>query len=283
MKKAMKTFRKIHLWLAMPFGIVISIICLTGALLVIEKPVTRMLYPDFYGKELPNGTDAGRESRSMVGTLRAASENYKQHGRYSSEKSSSIDKSLTSHRSPLTIPDSPQKAEKPKRKRLPFFRKVMQLHRWLLNPPAKKGEKSPGKIIVGISTVAFVFTLISGIFIWWPRNGKVLMNRLQVKFSKGCPRFLLDAHVSLGFWTFFLLLLMALTGLTWSFSSYREAFYTLLGSDGTDAETRRLIMALHTGTWGGVVTQTLYFVAAFIGGTLPLTGYYLWWKRKRKG
>lgn len=159
----------------------------------------------------------------------------------------------------------------------------MQLHRWLLNPPAKKGEKSPGKIIVGISTVAFVFTLISGMFIWWPRNGKVLMNRLQVKFSKGCPRFMLDVHVSLGFWTFFLLLLMALTGLTWSFSSYREAFYTLLGSDGTDAEIRRLVMALHTGTWGGVVTQTLYFVAAFIGGTLPLTGYYLWWKRKRKG
>ena len=267
----------------MPFGIVISIICLTGALLVIEKPVTRMLYPDFYGEELPNGTDAGSESRSMVGTLRAASENYKQHGRCSSEKSSSIDKSLTAHLSPLTVSDSPQKAEKPKKKRLPFFRKVMQLHRWLLNPPAKKGEKSVGKIIVGVSTVAFVFTLISGMFIWWPRNGKVLMNRLQVKFSKGWRRFLLDAHVSLGFWTFLLLLLMALTGLTWSFSSYREMFYTLLGSDGTDAETRRLVMALHTGTWGGVVTQTLYFVAAFIGGTLPLTGYYLWWKRKRKG
>lgn len=158
----------------------------------------------------------------------------------------------------------------------------MQLHCWLQNPPAKKGEKSPGKIIVGISTVAFVFTLISGMFIWWPRNGKVLMNRLQVKFSKGWHRFMLDAHVSLGFWTFFLLLLMALTGLTWSFSSYCEAFYTLLGSDGTDAETRRLVMALHTGTWGGVVTQTLYFVAALIGGTLPLTGYYLWWKRGRK-
>ena len=265
----MKTFRKIHLWLAMPFGIVISIICLTGALLVIEKPVTRMLYPDFYGEELPNGTDAGSESRSMVVTQ-------------SSEKSSSIDKSLTAHRSPLTSSNSPQKAEKPKRKCLPFFRKVMQLHRWLLNPPAKKGEKSPGKIIVGISTVAFVFTLISGMFIWWPRNGKVLMNRLQVKFSKGWRRFLLDAHVSLGFWTFLLLLLMALTGLTWSFSSYREVFYTLLGSDGTDAETRRLVMSLHTGTWGGVVTQTLYFVAALIGGTLPLTGYYLWWKRGRK-
>ena len=260
MKKAMKTFRKIHLWLAMPFGIVISIICLTGALLVIEKPVTRMLYPDFYN-EVPV-THAQNSPYTTQGSPLTVG---------------------TSHDVPENRQKELHKAEKPKRKRLPFFRKVMQLHRWLLNPPAKKGEKSPGKIIVGISTVAFVFTLISGMFIWWPRNGKVLMNRLQVKFSKGWRRFLLDAHVSLGFWTFFLLLLMALTGLTWSFSSYREAFYTLLGSDGTDAETRRLVMALHTGTWGGVVTQTLYFVAAFIGGTLPLTGYYLWWKRKRKG
>lgn len=256
----MKTFRKIHLWLAMPFGIVISIICLTGALLVIEKPVTRMLYPDFYN-EVPV-THAQNSPYTTQGSLLTVG---------------------TSHDVPENRQKELHKVEKPKRKRLPFFRKVMQLHRWLLNPPAKKGEKSPGKIIVGISTVAFVFTLISGMFIWWPRNGKVLMNRLQVKFSKGWRRFLLDAHVSLGFWTFFLLLLMALTGLTWSFPSYREAFYTLLGSDGTDAETRRLVMALHTGTWGGVVTQTLYFVAAFIGSTLPLTGYYLWWKRKRKG
>ena len=256
----MKTFRKIHLWLAMPFGIVISIICLTGALLVIEKPVTRMLYPDFYN-EVPV-THAQNSPHTTQGSPLTVG---------------------TSHDVPENRQKELHKVEKPKRKRLPFFRKVMQLHRWLLNPPAKKGEKSPGKIIVGISTVAFVFTLISGMFIWWPRNGKVLMNRLQVKFSKGWRRFLLDVHVSLGFWTFLLLLLMALTGLTWSFSSYREAFYTLLGSDGTDAEARRLVMALHTGTWGGVVTQTLYFVAAFIGGTLPLTGYYLWWKRKRKG
>ena len=31
-----KTFRKIHLWLSVPFGLIISIICLTGAALVFE-------------------------------------------------------------------------------------------------------------------------------------------------------------------------------------------------------------------------------------------------------
>ncbi|WP_337581207.1 PepSY-associated TM helix domain-containing protein, partial [Paraprevotella clara] len=38
--------------------------------------------------------------------------------------------------------------------------------------------------------------------------------------------------------------------------------------------------AFHTGSWGGVWTKVLYFLAAFIGGILPLSGYYLWYKRK---
>ena len=39
--------------------------------------------------------------------------------------------------------------------------------------------------------------------------------------------------------------------------------------------------AFHTGSWGGPWTQTLYFLAAVIGGILPLSGYYLWYKRTR--
>lgn len=38
--------------------------------------------------------------------------------------------------------------------------------------------------------------------------------------------------------------------------------------------------AFHTGSWGGLWTKVLYFLAAFIGGILPLSGYYLWYKRK---
>lgn len=254
----MKILRKIHLWLAMPFGIVISIICLTGALLVIEKPVTRMLYPDFYN-EVPV-THAQNSPYTTQGSPLTVG---------------------TSHDVPENRQKELHKVEKPKKKRLPFFRKVMQLHRWLLDPPAKKGEKSVGKIIVGLSTVAFVFSLISGMFIWWPRNAKVLRNRLSVKFRKGWRRFLLDAHVSLGFWVFVFLLLMALTGLTWSFQSYRDVFYSLLSCCGTREEVRRLVMSLHTGSWGGVFSQTIYFISAIIGATLPLTGYYLWWKRIR--
>lgn len=34
------------------------------------------------------------------------------------------------------------------------------------------------------------------------------------------------------------------------------------------------------GKWGGWLSKNLYVLAAFIGGFLPVSGYYLWWKRK---
>ena len=49
-----------------------------------------------------------------------------------------------------------------------FFGTVRKLHRWLLDPPPSKGEKSVGKAIVGVSTLALVLILVSGLILWIP-------------------------------------------------------------------------------------------------------------------
>ena len=41
-----KFFHQIHLWLSIPLGILISVICLTGAILVFEKEITEIMYPE---------------------------------------------------------------------------------------------------------------------------------------------------------------------------------------------------------------------------------------------
>ena len=43
-----KVFRKIHLWLSVPVGLIITVICLTGAALVFERDVTESLDPELY-------------------------------------------------------------------------------------------------------------------------------------------------------------------------------------------------------------------------------------------
>jgi uncharacterized iron-regulated membrane protein len=39
------------------------------------------------------------------------------------------------------------------------------------------------------------------------------------------------------------------------------------------------IYSLHVGSWGGVVTRVLAFLAALLGASLPLTGYWLCMRR----
>ena len=38
-----KLFKKLHLWLSLPFGLIIMTTCLTGALLVFEKEITALV------------------------------------------------------------------------------------------------------------------------------------------------------------------------------------------------------------------------------------------------
>ncbi len=73
-----------------------------------------------------------------------------------------------------------------------------------------------------------------------------------------------------------------LTGLTWSFSWWRDAVYALLDGFMLAQEIRSLIRSIHMGTWGGLFSRILTCLAALIGGILPLTGYYIWLKRVGK-
>lgn len=48
------------------------------------------------------------------------------------------------------------------------------------------------------------------------------------------------------------------------------------------SKIRGWIYSVHVGNWGGLFTRILTFIAALIGCTLPLTGYYLWLRRLRQ-
>ena len=44
----------------------------------------------------------------------------------------------------------------------------------------------------------------------------------------------------------------------------------------------QMFMAIHGGQWAGVAGEIIYFFAAMIGGFLPISGYYMWWKRRNQ-
>ena len=45
------------------------------------------------------------------------------------------------------------------------------------------------------------------------------------------------------------------------------------------SKIRGWIYSVHVGSWGGIVTRILAFIAAIVGASLPLTGYWMWLRR----
>ena len=369
-----KLFGKIHRWISIPLGIILSVICFSGATLVFEKEITQWLNPHIYKVSAPEKGAALLTPSELVACLKTQVDD--------SLRLSALQYGGAAHEPVMVTFQNAGKKNLSVNpytgkvngwtKSYPFFQTMRKLHRWLLNPPLQKGTYSTGKVIVGISTLLMVVILVSGLVIWWPRTRKALRNRLQVSCTKGWRRFWYDSHVALGFYSTLFLLVMALTGLTWSFGWYRSFAYGLFGATPsssasphhhgtpqeahstrakgkdktnidykvwdkafqkvqaqypgyaslrieknkiqvnqsrylrrtdtvefnpkngaptriiTSAETprsqklRSWFYAFHTGSWGGIYTKILYFLATFIGGVLPLSGYYLWWKKRRK-
>ena len=231
-------FRKLHLWVSIPFGLVITITCFTGALLVFEGDIVSLLNSDMMtvdpaGKPLP------------VDSLLASVEPLLDEGvtvtgvEVSSEPDEAYKVNLSKpHRAAVYVDQYTGKV-KGRYERPAFFDVTGRMHRWLMDVAPKDGGIYWGKVIVGASTLAFVVILLTGIVIWWPRNRKMLRNRVQIAVSKGKNRFWYDLHVAGGFYAVLLLLAMAMTGLTWSFEWYNKAFYGAIGVEVKQADAKK--------------------------------------------
>lgn len=223
---------KVHLWLSIPFGIVIAIVCLTGAILVFETEILELCYPSRYFVKEVKGEPmspaalitAGRQQLPdslKINGIRISSDLKRTYQLVLPGKKTAA--FINPYTAEITGIDNGQG----------FFMQMMRLHRWLLDSYKRDGSFSLGKNVVGYATLALAFILISGLVIWYPRNRKVLKNRLKIKTKSGWYRFFYDLHVSGGFYALLLLLALTLTGLTWSFGWYRNAFYTVFGVETT--------------------------------------------------
>lgn len=234
-RKMRKLFTKIHLWLSVPFGIIIAIVCLTGAILVFEQEILRVCYPSRYyveevkGEPLPVG-------ELILAARRQLPDSIKINGiRIYPDPTRTYQLVLPGKKAAAFIDPYTGQVTGVDDGR-GFFMQVMRLHRWLLDSNKRDGGIAWGKMIVGYSTLAMAVILLSGLVVWFPRNRKVLKNRLKVKLGTSRFRFWYDLHVAGGFYAALLLLALTLTGLTWSFGWYRNAFYQVFGVTATPSK-----------------------------------------------
>ena len=229
-----KFFAKMHLWLSIPFGIIITIVCLTGAILVFETEILELCYPSRYFVREIKGEPLS-PAFLIYSAQQQLPDSVKINGiRISSDPRRTYQLVLPGKKAVCFI--DPYTAEVTGiDDGQGFFMQTMRLHRWLLDSYKRDGSFSLVKAVVGYATLVFVVILVSGLAVWFPCNRKMLKNRLKIKTRAGWHRFFYDLHVSGGFYAALFLLALALTGLTWSFGWYRDAFYAVFG--GTTGRT----------------------------------------------
>lgn len=353
-------FKKVHKWLAIPAGIIISFTCLTGAILVFQDEILEFANPSHYFvqevKAQPISLDKlipivnQQLEKNSVESVRISSDPKRTYTMTLSEGfrvSAFVDQYTGKVTGYYKVRESP------------FFT-IMSLHRWLMD-----GSRTVGKYTVGIATLLFAVILISGAVIWFPKNRKALKSAFSMKLGAGPKRLYFDLHRVLGIYACLLLLICALTGLMWSFEWYQKSVFSVFGaempkgeghggrgegkrqkpqvnfntwqpvaeylqkqnpeneyirlSDGkasvhqkymitsraTDdyvfdkktaeitetilyeaqPKTTRIwgwVYSLHVGNYWGIWSKILTFVAALIGASLPITGYYLTLKKRKK-
>lgn len=224
-----KIFLKFHLWLAVPFGIIVTIICFTGSMLVFEPEIVNVLRHDQIYVDNPRHTALSIDEivRKVEQTLPS---DVKVTGvTMYSDPNLSCKVNLSKPRRAAMYVDQYTGQLKGLYERPAFFDFMQRLHRWLLDSRDDSGGVFWGRTIVGISTIMFVLVLLSGVVIWWPRTARILRNSLKITTSKSRHLLWRSLHVAGGMYVLLLLLAMALTGLTWSFTWYSKGFNALFG------------------------------------------------------
>ena len=91
-----------------------------------------------------------------------------------------------------------------------FFRVVLDIHRRLF-------IGTTGRIIVELMTCWTIVLVATGLYLWWPRNGNKVWGALLPRFSRSAYRTLRDLHAVSGAYVAVIALLIASTGLLYTY------------------------------------------------------------------
>ena len=241
--------RKIHLWLGLASGIIVFIVSVTGCIYVFSKEINELIRKDALYAPAPSGetvplsrlwtkVEAHLDEGQTVGWANIYNDPKKSWVFYSYEGKpdgktyfSMIDHYISVYVDPYSGDILGTYDEK-----MDFFNVVKNLHWSLLL------ATSIGQPIVGWSTLIFVILLITGLVLWWPRSFKSARNLFWIRWKKTTTgqRKNYDLHNVLGFYSTFIALVIAFTGMVWSFKWFQALVYVLAAGTTTPPDRAQL-------------------------------------------
>lgn len=223
-----KVIGKLHLWLGLASGLLVFIIAITGCCWVFKEEIKSLteekLVLEPQNKALITPTEAKNFALKIYPDKEL-------HGVLYDEPTNPIEV-IFYQPEPLFYSSvflNPYTGEvlKTEDHLSGFFAFVLDGHLNLWLP------ETIGNQVVRWTCVVFVFMLISGIILWWPRNKNNKKQRFAFKWKPTTKwrRKNYDFHSILGFYSSFFALIIVLTGLIMAFPSVKDVIYYGIGGD----------------------------------------------------
>jgi uncharacterized iron-regulated membrane protein len=249
-------FGKLHLWLGLASGLVVLIVAGTGILLVFEDELEEWANHDFYFVTVPSHAQRVTVD-SMMHSAAAYNPKLKITRIYTETQApdrsvvfyAKMKKTQTWH---IAVNPYTGKVIEAHDYNKQFFGVVLNLHRTLC-------MNETGKAITGASCLIFVFMVISGIVLWWPKRWHILKQRTRIAWKSKWKRLNWDLHAVGGFYVHIVLFCISVTGLTWSYQWMNNALYLVFDGEPakkTEAPVNTVKQPIQAGFYESLYQQT---------------------------
>ena len=228
--KLRKTVFWIHLTAGLIVGSVVAIMSVTGVLLAFERQWTELAERDLRVIAPVPGAPQLSVDQLIAGIRAAEPEAMPSGLTRSSDPAAPAGINLGRERTVFLNPYSGAILGEGSKQVRGFFRSVTNIHRWLGAP---EKSRALGRAVTGACNLAFLFLVISGFFLWWPRQGTrnagraILVPKAKLR---GKLRYF-SWHNAIGFWCAPILFLIVLSGVLMSYPWATNLLFRLTGSE----------------------------------------------------
>lgn len=212
-----KIFIFLHKWLGLITGIILFIVSITGAIFCFQDELKDALF-DY--RKVENLQQPYLKPSEIILKIEEKNLNHKVlRVMYMDKDRSTVAMTMDDKKESYFVYINPYSGQilHQENMKQDFFLVIQYIHMNLL-----LGEL--GKNIIGYSTVIFIIIMISGLVLWWPKKRKQAKNGLTIKWNAKRKRLNYDLHNVLGFYAFSIALIVAMSGIAFSFKPVRNSY-----------------------------------------------------------
>ena len=213
-----------HLYMGLAAGLFLVLSGLTGSMIVFREEIETLIHPEWMQADVASNNSNAVSLQTVVDTVKRA---------YPQDKLLSV-----------RMPRGPQQTYLLKMNDAhglfvyadPYSGKLLGGHRqdetfmgWLalVHTELLIGER--GKTILGVSALLLLCMSVTGLILWWPRNGKISRG-LKISWSVPTKKLVFDIHRALGIYAVLFLLIIAFTGISLVFNKPVAEFVNFLAA-----------------------------------------------------